>query len=136
MRIWSIAAGALAFWFLGAIWYGVVFTDAWIAAINASAADMQSESPIWMLLGALIPIITMIVLSLVLNIGGRPDLKEALQRTVLLWLGFGLTAALYPLAYEPEHSVTLAAINGGYTLFGWLAGAAIMTFVNARFGTA
>ena len=120
-----IAAGAV-FWVLGALWFGLLFTDAWLAGSGLTEADFEGDSVAWMAGGVVIAFVTAIGLSVALRWGGLPDLMGALKRTLWLWLGFGLTGAGYALAYEPLHSVTLLAVMGSYLLVGWLAAAAII----------
>ena len=119
-----VAAGA-AFWILGALWFGLVFSSAFQAGVGVTA-ETPPASPAWMIFGALLAFITPIGLSVALRWGGLPDVRGALKRAFWLWLGFGLTGAAYPLAYWPEHSVAVTAILAAYLLVGWMLAAAII----------
>ena len=122
----AIAAAAIAFWIVGSIWFGLVFGEMWRTANGWTMDDFANDNPAWMALGALAAILSAIGLSIALRWGGLPDLPGAIKRTLWLWLGFGLTCALYPLAYELDHSVVLFALTAGYLLIGWLIMAAIL----------
>jgi hypothetical protein len=122
----AIAAAAIAFWLIGSLWFGLVFSQTWIAAQGYTEAEIAGDNPAWMGVGVLIAIVTAIGLSVVLRWGGLPDVMGAVKRALWLWLFFGLTGAAYSLAYEIEHSPTLLALLAGYLLVGWPVQAAII----------
>jgi hypothetical protein len=122
----AIAAASAAFWVLGALWFGVLFAEPWMAGAGLTEADFEGDSYAWMALGVVISILTVIGLSVALRWGGLPPLADALKRAAWLWLGFGLSYAMYQLVYWPQHSVLLLAVMGSYTLAGWLIAAAIL----------
>ena len=123
-----LAAGA-AFWILGALWFGLLFQDPWMAGAGLTEADFEGDNPAWMGLGVVISFVTAIGLSVALRWGGLPDLKGCLTRTLWLWLGFGATYAGYSVAYWPQHSLLLFVVMGSYTLVGWLIAAAILAIL-------
>ena len=119
-----LAAGA-AFWILGALWFGLIFSSAFQAGVGVTP-ETPPASPAWMALGAVLSFITPVGLSVALHWGGMPDVMGAVKRAFWLWVGFGLTGAAYPLAYWPEHSVSVTVILAGYLLIGWCLAAAIL----------
>lgn len=125
----GVIAGAVVFWLLGWLWYGVLFVDPWMSGHRFTADQFEGASPAWMLLGAIISLLTAFFLARVMSWGGMPDVPGAIVKALTIWLGFGLTAALYTLAYSPYHSVPLLLVEGGYTLFGWLLAAAIISIL-------
>jgi len=122
----AIVLATVAFFILGGLWYGIVFADAWMVEAGYTADDFADQSPSWMGLGVVVSLLTAIGLSTVLRWGGLPDLMGAVKKTLWIWLGFGLTSALYTLAYEPHHSTLLYLIDAGYLLIGWCVMAAII----------
>lgn len=126
----AIVLASIAFYLIGMVWYGFAFSDLWMAQTGYTEADFEGSSPLWMALGGVICLLTVIGLSVVLRWGGEmPALNGALKRTFLLWAGFGLTAALYGIAYTPMHSVPLLLVDAGHLLVGWLAAAAILALM-------
>lgn len=125
-NVLAIFLAGLVFWLVGALWFGLLFSAQFQAGVGFTAEQATAETPAWFALGAVISFITAIGLSVALRWGGLPDLRGALRRTFWLWIGFGLTSALYGLAYWPQHSVTLMMIMSSYFLVGWLAAAAVL----------
>jgi hypothetical protein len=125
----AIALAALAFWLVGAVWFGLLFSAQFQAGVGFTPEVAAADNPAWMTVGLLASILSAVGLSVALRWGGLPDLAGALRRTFMLWLGFGLTCALYPLAYWPEHSVMVMMIMSSYLLVGWLAAAAVIAVV-------
>lgn len=122
----AVVVAGLAFWLLGAAWFGFLFQDAWMTGAELTEADFEGDSAAWMILGVVIALVTAVGLSIALRWGGLPDLPGALKRTLLLWIGFGVTYAMYQLTYWPDHSIGLFVVMGSYTLVGWLIAAAII----------
>lgn len=123
-----VLAGAV-FWLIGGLWFGLAFSQQFMDGVGFTPELAAAEDPIWMILGALASLITAVGLSVALRWGGLPDLAGALRRAFWLWVGFGLTGALYPLAYWPEHSVMVMMILSSYLLVGWLAAAAVLALL-------
>lgn len=122
----AILVAGVVFWLIGALWFGLLFSAQFQAGVGFTTELAAAETPAWYALGAAISFITAVGLSVVLRWGGLPSVGGALRRTFWLWVGFGLTSALYGLAYWPQHSLTLMMIMSSYFLVGWLAAAVVI----------
>jgi hypothetical protein len=53
LNLLAVIAASIAFFFVGFLWYGVLFSDIWMAAEGISAEAADADSPVWMLGGFL-----------------------------------------------------------------------------------
>jgi Protein of unknown function (DUF1761) len=122
----AVFVAALAYWILGAIWFGVLFSKPWMALEHMTAEQAQSMNPI-------IPYIVSFLLGLLMaysvaqlcvwrnaNTAGR-----GASVGVLLWIG--LVGPITFMTYMFEmRSMTLFAINEFYPLAGLILMGAIL----------
>lgn len=126
IKLVPLILATLAFYVIGFLWYGVIFTNAWMSAMGVTEADFEGQSPAWMALGPVISLLTVIVIGKVLKWANAASIGDAVQKTLILWVGFGVTMALYALAYSPTHSTMLFLIDASHVLVGWLVAAVIL----------
>lgn len=123
----GIAVASLAFYVVGFLWYGVIFSDAWMAAEGLSKEAAESENPAWMALGAVITVMQAVGLAIVLKWKGVEGTGDAVKSAGLLWALFALPFTLYGFAYTPGHNATLLMIDAGHLLVGWTVAAAVLS---------
>lgn len=123
----GIIVASLAFYFLGFVWYAVLFSDAWMAAHDLTKEAADSENPAWMALGAVVTVMQVVGLAIVLKWKGVAGPQDAAMTAVLLWSLFALPFTLYGFAYTPGHDVTLLMIDAGHLFFGWLVSAIVLS---------
>jgi|SRR5262245_25517446 hypothetical protein len=128
----SVALAAIAAFMFGWLWYGVLFSDAWLAAIGKTREEMHAESPsptpfIISFIGL---VVMASVLAGVLRYIGPEHLSTAggMITGAFMWLGFVITTMGVNNAFrnaKPE----LTLIDGGHWLgvlliqgaiLGWL----------------
>ncbi len=126
IKLLPLILATLAFYLVGFLWYGVLFMDVWMAAAGHTEADFEGSSPGWMAVGVLISLLTVIGIGKVLQWANVQSIGDAVQKTLLVWAAFGLTMALYGLAYTPAHSIDLFLIDASHLLVGWLLAAIIL----------
>jgi len=122
----AVFVAALAYWLLGAVWYGMVFGKQWMALENMSMEQAKSMNPV-------LPYIISFVLNLLIayslaqiciwrnaNTAGR-----GASVGVLLWIGFvgPITYTTYMYEMRPKE---LFAINEFYPLAGMVLMGAII----------
>ncbi|MGF1543836.1 MAG: DUF1761 domain-containing protein [Parvularculaceae bacterium] len=132
LNLLGVLVGSLAFYFVGFLWYGVLFSDAWMATQSYEAADFegQNQAP-YMIGGFLITVLQVVGLGLVLKWRGVANLPAALATAGTLWVLFALPFAHYAYLYAPHHSPTLLMIDASHLLVGWLVAAiGLMLFWN------
>lgn len=126
LKLVPVLLASIAFYFVGFLWYGVIFQQAWLAAEGITEADTQEGAAIWMAGGFLITIMQVIGIGLVLKWKGVAGLAGAVQTALLLWLFLALPFTMYAYLYNPAHNSTLLMIDASHLLVGWLAAAAVL----------
>jgi hypothetical protein len=122
----AVFIAALAYWLLGAVWYGVLFSKPWMALENITMEQAKSMNPV-------LPYVITFVLNLLIayalaqiciwrnaNTAGR-----GASVGVLLWIGFigPITYTTYMYETRPKE---LFAINQFYPLAGLVLMGAII----------
>jgi hypothetical protein len=114
----AVVVAAIAYWLLGAVWYGVLFSKPWMALEHMTLEQAQSVSPV-------IPYIVSFLLELLIayslaqlciwrnaNTAGR-----GASVGVLMWIGFIGPIAFMNYMFEMRPK-ELFAINEFYPLAG------------------
>jgi hypothetical protein len=114
----AVVVAAIAYWILGAVWYGVLFSKPWMALEHMTIEQAQSVSPV-------IPYIVSFLLELLIayslaqlciwrnaNTAGR-----GASVGVLMWIGFIGPIAFMSYMFEMRPK-ELFAINEFYPLAG------------------
>jgi len=114
----AVFIAAVAYWLLGAVWYGVLFSKPWMALENITMEQAKSMNPV-------LPYVITLVLNLLIayllaeiciwrnaNTAGR-----GASVGVLIWIGFigPITYTTYMYEMRPKE---LFAINQFYPLAG------------------
>jgi surface polysaccharide O-acyltransferase-like enzyme len=122
----AVIVAAIAYWVLGGLWYGLLFSKSWMALEHMSDAQASSMNPV-------LPYIVTFLLNLLIayllaqiciwrnaNTFGR-----GASVGVLLWIGFvgPVTFTTYMYEMRPWQ---LFAINELYPLFGFALMGAIL----------
>ncbi len=122
----AVFISALAYWLLGALWFGVLFSKPWMALENITMEQAKSMNPV-------LPYIVSFLLNLLIayalaqvciwrnaNTAGR-----GASVGVLLWIGFigPITYTTYMYEMRPKE---LFAINQFYPLAGMVLMGAIL----------
>ncbi|MDJ0642582.1 MAG: DUF1761 domain-containing protein [Erythrobacter sp.] len=118
--LWPVLAGAAAFFMVGSIWYGVLFSKAWQKAVGMSEDDLQ---------GANMPLI--FGLTFLLEVLIAMVLWHLLQRTgaaphVVMMMAVGLGAAVMAPAVGINYlyqrkPLSLFLIDAGHFIVGMAA---------------
>ena len=126
----AVLLATLAFYFVGFLWYGLFFMEAWMNAAGITEADYGDQSQgVWMLGGVLITIMQVIGIGLVLRWKGAASIGDAVKTTLIIWALFALPFVHYNYLYEPDHSVVLLIIDASHLLVGWVISAVILSLI-------
>lgn len=123
----GIAVATLAFFLIGFLWYGMIFSDAWMAANGVTAEDAKGDSPIWMAVGLVITAVQVVGLAVVLKWKGASGLADSAKAAALLWAFFALPFSLYAYIYLPAHDSTLLMIDASHLFVGWVVSAIVLS---------
>ena len=122
----AVFVAAIAYWILGALWYGVLFSKPWMELEHITIEQAQSVSPI-------IPYIVSFLLELLIAYSvaqlciwrNANTAARGASVGVLIWIGFvgPITFMNYMFEMRPK---TLFAINEFYPLAGLVLMGAIL----------
>ena len=122
----AVFVAALAYWLLGALWFGVLFGKPWMALENISIEQAKTMNPV-------LPYIVSFVLNLLIAYAlaqiciwrNANTIGRGASVGVLLWIGFvgPITFTTYMYEMRPKE---LFAINQFYPLAGLVLMGAII----------
>lgn len=131
LNLLGVLAGSVAFYLVGWLWYGVIFMDAWMAAMGVTEADMEAggNQAIWMIGGFIITVLQVIGIGLVLKWKGVASLSDAVKTALVLWFFIALPFAHYGYLYGVAHSQTLLVVDATHLLAGWVVSAVALSLI-------
>jgi len=122
----AVIVAAIAYWLLGAIWYGVVFGEAWMALEHMTPEQARSMNPV-------LPYVITLALNVLIAYAlaqiciwrNANTLGRGASVGVLLWIGFvgPVTFTTYMYEMRPKE---LYAINQFFPLAGFVLMGAIL----------
>jgi hypothetical protein len=128
MRINSVAVivAAVAYWILGALWYGVAFAKPWMALEHMSPEQAQSMNPVLSyVITFLLNLLIAYAIGLICVWRNANTFGRGASVGVLLWIGLvgPVTYTTYMYEMRPWQ---LFAINELFPLFGFVLMGAIL----------
>ncbi|MDJ0922558.1 MAG: DUF1761 domain-containing protein [Henriciella sp.] len=140
----GVVAAAIAMFFIGFLWYGLLFQAPWMEANGLFWADEAKTQLQWLTSdgiqvqeAAADPMIMLagFVLSLVLAFGLGWHMKQKgitqMGTAALfgLWLGLliGVPLAAYDTVYGPWHSIAGLLVDGSHTVVGFVAACCVLS---------
>lgn len=114
-----VLVAAIAYFALGAIWYGPLFSKAWIRGhrINTSDPDMKKGVAGIMIFSFLILIAICIALAIVLEVGNVVGAVQAVKWGLFLGFGFAVTSTSMTYVYLKKPA-SVHLIDGLYHVIG------------------
>ncbi|MEM7730441.1 MAG: DUF1761 domain-containing protein [Pseudomonadota bacterium] len=132
----AVILATIAFYALGAIWYGVLFSDAWMAAegLTQETADaLMAETGMasWLGFSLLITLAQAIGLLMVLHLAGATRLATSLRYAFWLVVTVVLPVVAYASVYT-GYPWNGFLIDAGHMLLGYLIMAAVYAAFRGR----
>jgi surface polysaccharide O-acyltransferase-like enzyme len=122
----AVFVAAIAYWLLGAIWYGVVFGEAWMALEHMTPEQARSMNPVLpYLITLVLNVLIAYALAQICIWRNADTLGRGASVGVLLWIGFvgPVTFTTYMYEMRPKE---LYAINQFFPLAGFVLMGAIL----------
>ena len=121
---------AIAIYFVGALWFGLVFDQIWMDANGYTLEQIEASfSPsIFFGVGFLIPLILAFSLGWLLKLTGTKGLMPCVLFGVKTALFVAAPILAYSFVYDPVHSVADLLLDIGHSLAGFMIGAAVLSF--------
>lgn len=117
INYWAVLVAALAYWFLGAIWFTALFGKAWMAASGTATEDIKKGAGLAYLGSFFMMFILGIVMSYWVDYYGAADFTSGAKAGFWVWLGFVVTTGIINGLIERTKPM-LCVINNGYHLVG------------------
>lgn len=123
-----IVAGLIQF-FVGWLWYGMLFMNPWVEATGVpmdAAQSMSGGQMAMMYVGSLVAfLVVYYIMAHFVSYTKSTTAKQGMQTAFWLWLGFVATTILVNIIYTMK-PFSLWLIDGGYWLVSMLAGGALL----------
>lgn len=145
VNLLGVLLAAIAIYFVGFIWYGLLFAEPYMNAIGVyfgegmesvtwmtpEGARTEEQMPMemtWMLAGMLIPIVLAFGLGWHMKQKAISSLQSAVSFGLWLSLLIGVPLMAYALVYTPWHSVVGFLVDASHTVVTFVVGCAILSF--------
>lgn len=124
----QVIVAAVAYFALGAIWYGPVFSKAWIRGhrINMNDPDIKKGVAGVMITSFFIVLIICICLAIVKEVASVSDWQHAVKWGAFLGFGFAFTSTSMSYLYLKK-PLSIHLIDGLYHVVGMVIAMTIMT---------
>ena len=114
----AVFISALAYWMLGAVWYGLLFSKPWMALEHITEEQARSMNPVLpYLITFVLNLLIAFVLSQICSWRNAATAARGAALGILVWIGFvgPITYTTYMYEVRPKE---LFAINEFYSLVG------------------
>jgi surface polysaccharide O-acyltransferase-like enzyme len=121
----AVFVAAIAYWLLGALWYGVLFGKAWLALEHMTEEQARSNPVLPYLITLVLNVLIAYALAQICIWRNADTLGRGASVGVLLWIGFvgPVTFTTYMYEMRPKE---LFAINQFFPLAGFVLMGAIL----------
>ncbi len=123
----------LAFWMLGFVFYGILFTDLWTSLWGWDPVELEAAaaeaSALPMVIGFFISLFSALAVGVANIRMGATDLVSAVKNAVFLWAGFSLLTLSYDSVYAMQ-PVMLVVLDGSHILLGFILIAVIQSLMD------
>ena len=124
----GVVLAALAMWIIGFLWYGMLFSDAWMGANGYTEQMFEGQSPLWKPAGYVVAFLLSFGLGWHMKQKSITKLETAALFGLWLALLIGVPLMMYSYVYSPDHSWMLLLIDGSYTVVTFVAASAVLSF--------
>ena len=128
VNVLGILAATVVMWLLGFLFYGLLFSDAWMAGNGYTEAMYEGNSALWMPAGILIPLILAYGLGWHMKQKNISTAKTAALFGLWLALLIGVPLMMYNYVYSPHHSWEVLLIDSGHTIATFVLGSVVLSF--------
>lgn len=131
----GIFVTTLVLYFLGFLWYGFLFSDAWLAATGLSEAQAtaiaEALGPMMFVWGILITLAQVLGLTFILNQAGASVLGTCVKICAIVALLIALPLMAYASVYEGR-SIHGFYIDLGHVFVGYCLAGAVLSFFRCK----
>ncbi|WP_171036265.1 DUF1761 domain-containing protein [Maricaulis alexandrii] len=128
----AVLVAGLAFWMVGALWYGALFAELWSGLWGFTEADearMEASMATSMLGGLVQCLLFAGLLGKALQAVKADGMASAIKWGIFFWAGFVLMTLLYGTLYALQ-PVMLLILDGSHTFTGFVVMSVILTVMD------
>lgn len=118
-KLYLIVFATVAFFMLGWIWYGMLFSAKWMALTGVTQELAEATMARSMAVGILLSFAQALGIAYVMSQRSLSGLIDGLNCSLVIWLLFALPISAYNWNYEGR-ALELLFIDAGYLLAGYL----------------
>ena len=129
----AVLVAGLAFWMVGALWYGALFADLWFGLwgfVEADEARMEAVVAPAMTAGLIQCLLFAGFLATALKAVKAEGLTASIKWAVFFWAGFVLLAQAYGAIYALQ-PVLLLVLDAGHTLVGFIVMSVLLSVMES-----
>jgi hypothetical protein len=127
----AVLAASIAFYFVGFVFYGLLFSEIWTAEVGLKEAQIAGSNQAFSMgLGFVNALITCLFLAIVLRAIPGQGLLNRVGWAICLWAGFAVTT----LAYGPVYTLSsplVFAIDFAHLLIAYCVAAIVLNLMKA-----
>ncbi|MEO9969292.1 MAG: DUF1761 domain-containing protein [Hyphomonadaceae bacterium] len=126
----GVLLAAIAIYFVGFLWFGVLFHDIWQAANGYSLEQLEASFDPLIVFGGgfLIPLILAFGIGWLLKKTGTTGLGPSIAFGAMLAILFAAPVLGYSFVYNIIHSPTDLLLDISHSFVGFVVGAAVLSF--------
>lgn len=116
---------------LGFVWFGMVFSDAWLAGMRAEGVAIDptaGDQTVSLIQGLVLSLVTVVGIAWLMGKVGADGLQGGIMTALAAWFFFSLTTQAQEYVYM-GFAPNLMAINVGYQLVSFLLAGAVLGVV-------
>ena len=131
----GILAATIALYLLGFLWYGFLFTDAWLTATGMTEAEAtaigEALGPMMFIWGILISLAQVLGLAYILNQSGASLLGTCVKICAIVAILIALPLLAYASLYEGR-SINGLFLDLGHIFLGYCVVGAVISFFRGK----
>ncbi|MEQ9434381.1 DUF1761 domain-containing protein [Hyphomonas sp.] len=128
VNLLGVLLAAIVMFFVGFVFYGMLFSEQWMAARGYTADMAADANPAWMAGGFLIELVLAFGLGWVLKLKGAKGLSACVSTALMLAVVVVLPVSSYEYVYGFYHSLPGLLVDWGHMLVGMGLAGAVLSF--------
>ena len=126
----GVLLAAIVMYFVGSIFYGLLFQDVWMTSRRYTPDMLQGQSGVWMAVGFLIEFALAFGIAWVMKARNTRGLTAGALTGLVLAIVFAIPARAYDFVYGAYHDLGGAFVDWGHSVIGFVLAGVILSVFN------
>lgn len=127
VNLLGVILASIAMFFVGFVWYGLAFTDIWMAGRSYTDANFENANPAWMGAGYLIEFVAALGIGWLMKKAGISTLGSAVAFGLVLALLIGVPMRSYEFVYGAYHDTGAWLVDASHVIATFVVGSAVLS---------